>query len=119
MTEDWAGLGRLAFDQFEACPLGSGKVPKFWKLRSLIEISDLRSQIGFSFNLPILKNPDLRSENPQSLQRTADSFLEVRPVISTKRELLSILQHHVILPVKPGLQLFNLIDAHDTRTVNP
>ena len=47
------------------------------------------------------------------LQRMANGVLKICPVISTQRQLLAIFQNDSILTMKPGLQLFYLIDLND------
>ena len=48
----------------------------------------------------------------------AHSSLEIRSVVSTKRELLAVFHDDAVLAVKPGLHLLDLINLDNCRTMN-
>ena len=53
------------------------------------------------------------------LEAVPDRFLQICPVVATKCELFAILHDDAVLAVKPRLHLFDPVDLHDGRTVDP
>lgn len=52
------------------------------------------------------------------LKGMANGVLKIRTVISTQRQLFAVFQNDSILTMKPGLQLFYLIDLNYRRAMN-
>ena len=53
------------------------------------------------------------------LDRISYSALEVCAVVTAEGELFAVFHDDAVLAVEPGLHLFDPIDLHDRRTMNP
>ena len=75
------------------------------------------SALGFSFAAlrgKICSRKDAKSHlKALSSNRVAHRSLKIGTVVSTQRKLLAVLHDDPILPMKPGLHLFDLVDLHD------